>query len=83
MPPPVNLEDEEDDDYLKRQQSEIDKLKNRNRNLEDDLRRLGDQAPRQPMRDSVGLSAQSMKTQGPEMRRLQERIQELENELAR
>lgn len=39
MPPPVNLEDDEDDDYLRRQQSEIDRLKNRNRNLEEDLRR--------------------------------------------
>jgi hypothetical protein len=42
MPPPVSLDDDEDDDYLRRQQSEIDKLKNRNRNLEDDLRKFSD-----------------------------------------
>lgn len=42
MPPPVSLDDDEDDDYLRRQQSEIDRLKNRNRNLEDDMRRVGD-----------------------------------------
>lgn len=42
MPPPVSLDDEEDDTYLRRQQSEIDRLKGRNKNLEEDLRRLGD-----------------------------------------
>lgn len=42
MPPPVSLDDDDDDDYLRRQQSELDKVKNRNRNLEEDLRRLGD-----------------------------------------
>lgn len=42
MPPPVSLDDDEDDDYLRRQQSEIDRLKNRNRNLEEDMRRGGD-----------------------------------------
>lgn len=45
MPPPLDLEDDQDDDYLRRQQSEIDKLKNRNRNLEDDIRRLTDIKP--------------------------------------
>jgi len=42
LPPPISLEDEDEDDYLKRQQSEIDRLKGRNRNLEEDLRKLTD-----------------------------------------
>jgi hypothetical protein len=42
MPPPISLEDEDEDDYLKRQQSEIDRLKNRNRTIEEDMRRLTD-----------------------------------------
>ena len=46
LPPPVTLDDEDEDDYLRRQQSEIDKLKGRNRNLEEDLRRFAD-APSQ------------------------------------
>ena len=42
MPPPVSLDDDDDDEYLRRQQSELDKYKNRNRNLEEDLRRFTD-----------------------------------------
>jgi restriction system protein len=39
LPPPVSLDDDDqDDDYMRRQQSEIDRLKNRNRTLEDDIR---------------------------------------------
>ena len=45
MPPPVALEDEEDDEYLRRQQTEIERLKNRNRNLEEDIRKIGDRPP--------------------------------------
>ncbi len=43
--PPVSLDDDQDDDFLRRQQSEIDRLKNRNRNLEDDIRKLTDAKP--------------------------------------
>jgi hypothetical protein len=42
MPPPVSLDDDDDDEYLRRQQSELDRYKNRNRNLEEDLRRFTD-----------------------------------------
>lgn len=45
MPPPVSLDDDDEDEYLRRQQSELDRLKNRNRNLEEDLRRFGDGRP--------------------------------------
>lgn len=51
MPPPVSLDDDDDDDYLRRQQTELDRLKNRNRNLEEDMRRLTDGRPM----DSIGL----------------------------
>jgi cell division protein FtsB len=53
MPPPVSLEDDEDDEYLRRQQSELDRIKNRNRNLEEDLRRLTDGKPMA----NIGLQA--------------------------
>lgn len=55
MPPPISLEDDDDDDYLRRQQTELDRLKNRNRNLEEDMRRLGDGRPM----DSIGIQAQA------------------------
>jgi len=42
LPPPIQLDDDQDDDYLRRQVSEIDRLKNRNRALEDDMRKLTD-----------------------------------------
>lgn len=45
MPPPISLEDDQDDDYLRRQQSEIDRLKGRNRGLEDDMRKFTDIKP--------------------------------------
>jgi hypothetical protein len=45
LPPPMSLDDDQDDDFLRRQQSEIDRLKNRNRNLEDDIRKLTDAKP--------------------------------------
>ena len=45
LPPPMSLDDDQDDDYLRRQMSEIDRLKNRNRNLEDDFRKLADAKP--------------------------------------
>ncbi len=45
LPPPVSLEDDQDDDYMRRQHSEIDRLKNRNRILEDDIRKLSDVRP--------------------------------------
>lgn len=51
MPPPVSLDDDEDDEYLRRQQSELDRLKNKNRYLEEDLRRMTDGRPM----ESVGL----------------------------
>lgn len=57
MPPPVSLDDDEDDDYLRRQQSEIDRLKNRNRNLEDDVRKFTD--GRQVSNGDVGIQAQN------------------------
>lgn len=53
MPPPVSLDDDEDDEYLRRQQSELDRIKNRNRNLEEDLRRFTDGKPT----GSIGLQA--------------------------
>lgn len=55
MPPPVALDDDQDDDYLRRQQSEIDRLKNRNRFLEDDIRKLTDPRPN----ISIGLEARN------------------------
>ena len=64
LPPPISLEDEDEDDYLKRQQSEIDRLKNRNRNLEEDLRKFADTRSEHKQvgmpRQSVALSALSM-----------------------
>jgi hypothetical protein len=46
LPPPISLDDEDqDDDYMRRQHSEIDRLKNRNRILEDDIRKLSDVRP--------------------------------------
>jgi excinuclease UvrABC helicase subunit UvrB len=53
MPPPVSLEDDDEDEYLRRQQSEIDKLKNKNRNLEEDMRKYGDRN-----HESKGMQAQ-------------------------
>ena len=53
MPPPVSLDDDEDDEYLRRQQSELDRLKNKNRYLEEDLRRMAEGRPT----ESVGLQA--------------------------
>jgi hypothetical protein len=38
MPPPVSLDDEEDDEYLRRQQSEITRLQSKNRSLEETAR---------------------------------------------
>ncbi|CDW90229.1 kinesin-like protein [Stylonychia lemnae] len=94
MPPPISLEDDDDDDYLRRQQTELDRVKNRNRNLEEDLRRLTDGRPM----DSIGLQAQatnysrgiqqsnfpqSVKSNVSELDRMRNKVAELENELAR
>jgi len=42
LPPPVILDDEDDNEFVKQQQSEIDRLKLKNRNLEDEVRKAGD-----------------------------------------
>jgi hypothetical protein len=38
LPPPVTLDDEDDNEFVRQQQSEIDRLKMKNRNLEEDMR---------------------------------------------
>lgn len=38
LPPPVVLDDEDDNEFVKQQQSEIDRLKKKNRFLEEDLK---------------------------------------------
>jgi cell division protein FtsB len=45
MPAPISLEDDDDDNYLRRQQTELERVKNRNRNLEDEIRKLTDARP--------------------------------------
>ena len=45
LPPPVSLDDDDQDDFVRRQQSEVERLKNRNRTLEDDIRKLTDARP--------------------------------------
>ncbi|TNV72957.1 hypothetical protein FGO68_gene13342 [Halteria grandinella] len=59
LPPPVALEDDEDDDYLRRQQTELERLKNRNRNLEDDIRKLTDARP------NASVSVDARGAEGP------------------
>ena len=56
LPPPVALDDDSNDDYLRRQMSEVDRLKDRNRNLEDDLRKLTDAKPNA----SIGIEARQV-----------------------
>lgn len=41
LPPPVSLDDEDDNEFVKQQQSEIERLKIKNRNLESEVRRGG------------------------------------------
>lgn len=41
----MSLDDDDQDDFARRQQSEVDRLKNRNRTLEDDIRKLTDVRP--------------------------------------
>ena len=42
LPPPVTLDDEDDNEFVKQQQSEIDRLKRKNRTLEEEVRKAGD-----------------------------------------
>jgi len=42
LPPPVTLDDEDDNEFVKQQQSEIDRLKRKNRSLEENSRNAGD-----------------------------------------
>ena len=41
----MSLDDDDQDDFVRRQQSEVERLKNRNRTLEDDIRKLTDVRP--------------------------------------
>uniref|UniRef100_A0A7S3J3C3 Uncharacterized protein n=1 Tax=Euplotes harpa TaxID=151035 RepID=A0A7S3J3C3_9SPIT len=44
LPPPVTLDDEDDNEFVRQQQSEIERLKKKNRMLEEDARMGGDRA---------------------------------------
>jgi cell division protein FtsB len=44
MPPPVALDDEDENEFVKQQVSEIERLKSKNRMLEENLRTTGNQA---------------------------------------
>lgn len=44
LPPPVTLDDEDDNEFVKQQQSEIDRLKRKNRGLEDEIKTTKDDA---------------------------------------
>ena len=67
LPPPVALEDEDDTEFVKQQQSEIDRLKLKNRNLESELRHAGDKV----MNMSVGAKSGEVDMQAKLLRELE------------
>ena len=67
LPPPVALEDEDDTEFVKQQQSEIDRLKFKNRNLESELRHAGDKV----MNMSVGAKSGEVDMQAKLLRELE------------